>query len=116
MTSSSGQPSALAGYLADHGFLPDGGDGTWYDRDTGHGIIRVVCELGEETQLISLAPASVCRYKVLFSPGTPPAVIIAALEAGLSSPAASRLRARQPSWPPSGEEGPGPGRTREGKA
>jgi hypothetical protein len=84
VTGSSGQPPALPAYLAGHGFGPHPGHGTWFDHDTGRGIIRVVFEPGEETQLISLAPASICQYKVLFSPGTPDTVIIAALEAALT--------------------------------
>jgi hypothetical protein len=67
MTSSDQSP-ALARYLQDHGFLPNGSHSTWYDRNAGRGIIRAVCEPGEETQLICLDPAGVCRYKALFSP------------------------------------------------
>ncbi len=46
----------------------------------------MVHEAGEETLLISLAPHSICRYKALFSAGTPDAVIIAAVHAALSPP------------------------------
>lgn len=115
MTASSGQPPALPAYLASHRFGPHAGH-AWFDRDTGHGIIRVVCEPGEDTQLICLTPAGVCRYKALFSPGTPHTVIIAALEAALNppppragSPPGSRAGRRR-----AGNE-PGAPRTREGK-
>jgi hypothetical protein len=81
---SSGQLPDLDRYLARHGFVPHAANGTWLDRDTGDGIIRVVREPGEQTQLICLAPHSVCLYNAAFSPGTPDAVIIAALEAALS--------------------------------
>ena len=82
MTSSS-EPASLAGYLVGHGFRPNASHGTWLDRGTGQGIIRVVCEPGEGIQLISLAPRSVCLYKIVFNPGTPDAVITAALQATL---------------------------------
>ena len=83
MTSSRQLPD-LDRYLARHGFAPHPVNSTWLDRSTGPGIIRVVREPEEETQLICLAPHSVCLYKATFSPGTPDAVVIAAVEAALS--------------------------------
>ena len=77
---------ALAGYLAAHGFTPAPGQPTWHDCRTPDGIIRVVCEDGAETYLISLTPAIACRYKAMFHVGTPAAVIIAAVQAALSLP------------------------------
>jgi hypothetical protein len=47
----------------------------------GQAVVRVVCEPGEEAELICLAPTGVCQYKIAFSPGTPYAVIIAAVKA-----------------------------------
>jgi hypothetical protein len=76
----------LAEYLAAHGFAPTPGHPTWHDHHAPDGIIRVVCEPGEETQLISLSPAVGCRYKVTFYVGTPDAVIIAAVRASLRLP------------------------------
>ena len=38
------------------------------------------------TGLICLAPASVCQYKITFSPGAPHAVTIAAVKAALTAP------------------------------
>jgi hypothetical protein len=76
----------LAEYLAAHGFAAAPGRPTWHDHRTPDGIIRVVHEPGEETQLISLSPAIGCRYKAMFYTGTPDAVIIAAVQAALSLP------------------------------
>ena len=84
MTSSSRQLPDLDRYLARHGFAAHPINSTWLDRGTGQGTIRVVREPEEETQLICLAPHSVCLYKAAFSPGTPDTIIIAALEAALS--------------------------------
>ena len=96
MTSSSGQLPELDRYLARRGFAPHPVNSTWLDRSTGQGIIRVVREPEEETQLICLAPHSVCLYKAAFSLGIPDAVIIAAVEAALvPPPQAGRRRARQ---------------------
>ena len=67
-------------------------EGTWFDHDTGDGIIRVVHEPGEETQLISLSPAVGCRYKAMFYAGTPDAVIIAAVRAALRLPPDARTQ------------------------
>lgn len=85
MSSSNRRPPTLLEYLIDHDFVPQA-EGTWFDHDTGDGIIRVVCEPGEETQLISLSPAVGCRYKAMFYVGTPDAVIIAAVRAALRLP------------------------------
>jgi hypothetical protein len=79
---STSQP--LDAYLRGHGFTPAPGHATWLDHPTADGMtIRVVCEPEEETQLIALAPHSVCLYKAMFYAGTPDAVIIAAVEAAL---------------------------------
>jgi hypothetical protein len=86
MTSSSRQLPELDRYLARHGFAPHPGNSTWLDRDTGQQIIRILHEPGGQTLLICLTPRSVCLYEAVFSPGTPDAVIIAALEAALSPP------------------------------
>jgi hypothetical protein len=84
MTSS--QLPELDRYLARHGFRPHPSHCTWLDRDTGQQIIRVLHEPGEATLLYCLDPHSVCRYEAVFGPGTPDAVIIAAIEAVLSPP------------------------------
>ena len=102
MTTSS-QPAALGQYLARHGFAPNPGNPAWLDRDTGQQIIRVLHEPGETTLLYCLDPRGGCLYEARFSPGTPDAVIIAAIEAALSPP---RL----------GAASAGPGRPRAGGA
>ena len=84
MTSSSGQLPDLDRYLARHGFAPHPVTSAWLDRGTGQGIIRVVREPEEQTQLICLAPHGICLYQAAFSLGTPDAMIIAAVEAALS--------------------------------
>jgi hypothetical protein len=91
------QPQDFDRYLARRGFRPHASHSTWLDRDTRQGIIRVVREPGEQTELICLTPRSICLYKAAFSPGTPDAVIIAATEAALNPalPQASRRRTRQ---------------------
>jgi hypothetical protein len=82
---STSQP--LDAYLRGHGFTPAPGHATWLDHPTADGMtIRVVCEPEEETQLIALAPHSVCLYKAMFYAGTPDAVIIAAVQAALRLP------------------------------
>jgi hypothetical protein len=96
MTSSRQLPE-LDRYLARRGFRPHPSHSTWLDRDTGPQIIRVLHEPGEATLLYCLDPYSVCLYEAVFGPGTPDAVIIAAIEAALSPP------------PPK----PGRGRTRQ---
>ena len=96
MTSSRQLPE-LDRYLARRGFRPHPSHSAWLDRDTGPQIIRVLHEPGEATLLYCLDPYSVCLYEAVFGPGTPDAVIIAAIEAALSPP------------PPK----PGRGRTRQ---
>jgi hypothetical protein len=83
--SSNRRPPTLLEYLIEHDFAPVAED-TWFDRDTGDGIIRVVYQPGEETQLIALTPAIGCRFKVMFYVGVPDAVIIAAVRAALRLP------------------------------
>ena len=85
MTSSS-QPDALGQYLARRGFAPNSGNPAWLDLGTGQRTVRVLHEPGEATLLYCLAPRSVCLYEAVFSPGTPDAVITAAIEAALSRP------------------------------
>jgi len=93
MTSS--QPAALGRYLARHGFAPSPADPAWLDLDTGHQVTRVVHQPGETTYLYCLDPRRGCLYEARFSPGTPDAVITAAIEAALSTPPqASRSRAK----------------------
>ena len=89
MTSSS-QPAALGPYLARHGFAPSSADPAWLDLDTGHQVIRVVHQPGETTYLYCLDPHQGCLYEARFSPGTPDAVITAAIAAALTPP--------QPAW------------------
>ena len=91
MSSSNRRLPTLLEYLIEHDFVPQA-EGTWFDHDTGDGIIRVVCEPGEETQLISLSPAAGCRYKAMFYAGTPDAVIIAAVRAALRLPPDARTQ------------------------
>jgi hypothetical protein len=109
VTSSSRQLPDLDRYLARHGFAAHPVNSTWLDHGTGQGIIRVVREPEEETQLICLAPHSVCLYKAAFSLSTPDAVITAALEAALSPPPpqAGRRRARQATGQRRAQEGSG---------
>lgn len=38
-------------YLARRGFRPHSSQSAWHDRDTGHGIIRVVRAPDEQTQI-----------------------------------------------------------------
>ena len=82
----SSQPDALDQYLARRGFAPNPGNPTWLDLGTRQQIIRVLHEPGETTLLHCLTPRSVCLYGAVFSPGTPDAVITAAIEAALSPP------------------------------
>ena len=98
MTSSS-QPPDLGQYLARRGFAPSPGNPTWLDLDTGQQTVRVLHEPGETTLLYCLAPRRGCLYEAVFSPGTPDAVITAAIEAALSPP-------------PPGRPAAGPGRPR----
>ena len=82
----------MAEYLARHGFAPHPGNPTWLDLDTGQQIIRVLHEPGEETLLICLSPRQRLPVRGHVQPGTPDAVIIAAIEAA--------LRRRRPAQPP----------------
>jgi hypothetical protein len=86
MTSSSSQPAALGRYLARHGFAPSPADPAWLDLDTGHQVIRVVHQPGETNYLYCLDPRQGCLYEARFSPGTPDAVITAAIGAALTPP------------------------------
>jgi hypothetical protein len=106
MTTSSSRPPDLTQYLARRGFAPNPGNPTWLDRATGQQTVRVLHEPGEATLLYCLAPHTVCLYEAVFSPGTPDAVITAAIEAALSLP---------PPQPARGQAGTGQRRTREGK-
>jgi hypothetical protein len=106
MTTSSSQPPDLNEYLARRGFAPSPGNPAWLDLDTGQQVVRVLHEPGEATLLYCLAPRSVCLYEAVFSPGTPDAVITAAIEAALSPPRADQPRTRAAT---------GQRRTREGK-
>ena len=83
-TSPAGRPGDLAAWLTRYGFTPHPAEGTWLDHAAGQAIIRVVAEPGERTQLIALAPHGVCLYQAAFSPGTPGAVITAAIQAALA--------------------------------
>ena len=107
MTGSS-QPPDLGQYLARRGFAPSPGNPTWLDLDTGQQTVRVLHEPGETTLLYCLAPRSVCLYEAVFSPGTPDAVVTAAIEAALSPPPAPGRRGR--ARPSTGQR-----RTRKGK-
>ena len=91
MTSSS-QPPALGRYLVRHGFAPSPANPAWLDLDTGHQVIRVLHEPGETTLLYCLAPRSGCLYEAGFSPGTPDAVITAAIGAALTPPGPAGTR------------------------
>jgi hypothetical protein len=102
---SSRQPPELDRYLARRGFRPHPGNSTWLDHDAGQHIIRVVCEPEEQTELICLTPRIVCLYKAAFSPGTPDAVIIAAVDAALSPPQAGRGRTGRGTGQPHTHEG-----------
>ena len=93
MTTNSSQPIDLTQYLARRGFAPSPGNPSWLDLGTGQQTVRVLHEPGEATLLYCLAPHSVCLYEAVFSPGTPDAVITAAIEAALSPPRARPARA-----------------------
>ena len=88
MTSS--QPAALGRYLARHGFAPSPADPAWLDLDTGHQVIRVVHQPGETAFVYCLDPHRGCLYEARFSPGTPDAVITAAIGVALTPPGAGR--------------------------
>ena len=85
MTSSS-QPADLGRYLARRGFAPSPENPAWLDLDTGQQLVRVLHEPGETTLLYCLLSRGWCLYEAVFSPGTPDAVITAAIEAALSTP------------------------------
>jgi hypothetical protein len=93
MTSSS-QPTGLGQYLQRRGFTPNPGNPAWLDHETGQQTVRVLHEPGEATLLYCLTPRSVCLYEAVFSPGTPDAVITAAIKAALSPPPVGQRRAR----------------------
>lgn len=95
------QPADLDQYLARHGFAPNPGNRTWLDRDTGQQIVRVLHDPGEATLLYCLAPGNGCLYEAVFSPGTPGTVIIAAIDAALSTPPPQAGR-RRPGRPRAG--------------
>ena len=61
------QPQDFDRYLARRGFRPHASHSTWLDRDTRQGIIRVVREPGEQTELICLTPRSICLYTVSYT-------------------------------------------------
>ena len=82
MTTDSRRSHLLLEYLLEHGFAPVA-EGAWLDRDTGQQTIRVRHEPGETTLLYCLAPRGGCLYEAVFSPGTPGAVITAAIEAAI---------------------------------
>ena len=106
MPTSNSQPPDLGQYLARRGFKPNPGNPTWLDCETGQQTVRVLHEPGETTLLYCLAPRSVCLWEAVFSPGTPHAVLTAAIEAALRPP---RRR------PASARPAPGQRRTREGR-
>jgi hypothetical protein len=86
MPASSSQPPDLGQYLARRGFTPSPGNPTWLDLGTGQQTVRVLHEPGETTLLYCLHSHRGCLYEAVFSPGTPDAVITAAIEAALSPP------------------------------
>jgi hypothetical protein len=108
MTSS--QPPDLGQYLARRGFAPSPGNPTWLDLGTGQQTVRVLHEPGETTLLYCLAPPGVCLYEAVFSPGTPDAVVTAAIEAALSPPPPQSGGGRGGAGRATGQR-----RTREGK-
>jgi hypothetical protein len=76
-------PASLHQYLTRHHFAPHPENSAWLDRDTGQQIIRVHHDPGEATLLYCLTPNTVCPYEAVFSPGTPDAIIIAAVQTAL---------------------------------
>ena len=93
MTSSS-QPPDLGQYLARRGFAPNPGNPTWLDLGTGQQTVRVLHEPGETTLLYCLDSHGVCLYEAVFSPGTPYAVLNAAIGAALRTPPPQSVRLR----------------------
>jgi hypothetical protein len=90
----SSQPAALGGYLARRGFAPSSADPAWLDLDAGHQVIRVVHQPGETTFMYCLDPRRGCLYEARFSPGTPDAVITAAIGVALRPPRPGPARPR----------------------
>jgi hypothetical protein len=84
----SSKPAALGQYLARRVFTPNPGNPAWLDQQTGQQTVRVLHEPGETTLLYCLDAHRVCLYEAVFSPGTPDAVITAAIEAALGPPPA----------------------------
>ena len=105
MTSGS-EPAALGRYLARRGFTPSPGNPAWLDLATGQQVTRVLHTPGETTLLYCLDQHGGCLYEAVFGPGTPDAVVTAAIEAALS-----------PSPPQAGraEQATGQRRAREGR-
>ena len=85
MTSSS-QPPGLGQYLVRRGFAPNPGNPAWLELGTGQQTVRVLHEPGEATLLYCLDSHGVCLYEAVFSPGTPDAVVTAAMDTALSPP------------------------------
>ena len=91
MTSSS-QPADLGGYLARRGFAPSPENHAWLDLATGQQLVRVLHQPGETTLLYCLLSRGWCLYEAVFSPGTPDAVITAAIGAALTPPGPAGTR------------------------
>jgi hypothetical protein len=93
MPANSSQPPGLGQYLTRRGFAPSPGNPTaWLDLGTGQQTVRVLHEPGETTLLYCLDPDRGCLYEARFSPGTPDAVITAAIGAALSPPGPAGAR------------------------
>ena len=86
----SSQPPPLAGTWHGTASRRSPANTAWLDRDTGQQVIRVVHEPGETTLLYCLDPRQRLPVRGRFSPGTPDAVIIAAIGAALSPPRRGR--------------------------
>jgi hypothetical protein len=93
MTATS-QPAGLGQYLTRHGFAPNPGNPAWLDHDTEQQTVRILHEPGEATLLYCLTPRGVCQYEAVFSPGTPDAVLTAAIDAALRTPPPQSVRPR----------------------
>jgi hypothetical protein len=85
MTSST-QPPDLRATLAERGFAPNPVNPAWLELDTGQQVVRVRPDPEESALLHCLDQRGWCLYEAVFSPGTPDAVITAAIEAALSRP------------------------------
>jgi|HubBroStandDraft_1064217.scaffolds.fasta_scaffold714687_2 hypothetical protein len=92
MTSS--QPAALGRYLAPHGFAPSPADLAWLDLHTGHQVIRICAPVDETAFVYFLDPRQGCLYEARFSPGTPDAVITAAIGVARHPPRPGPARPR----------------------